>query len=100
MKIHLYMLCYRCEALVASHLEPEAFARYMAVGTQKNARGNVLIFEIDPGLKSDYFRLENLEERCAPHVDGTPKRSKRCEAHSRARAAASARSVTGCGPCK
>jgi hypothetical protein len=76
MKIHLYMLCYRCEALVASHLEPEAFARYMAVGTQKNARGNALIFEIDPGMKSDYFRLDKLEERCAPHLDGTPKRSK------------------------
>jgi hypothetical protein len=76
MKIHLYMMSYRCEALVASHLEPEAFARYMAIGTQKNTRGNVLIFEIDPDLKSDYFRLENLEERCAPHVDGHPKRSK------------------------
>ena len=48
MKTHLYMLCYRFEALVASHLEPEAFGRYMAVGTQKNARGNVLFFEIDP----------------------------------------------------
>ncbi len=76
MKIHLYMLCYRFEALVASHLEPEAFGRYMAMGTQKNTRGNVLFFEIDPGLRSDYFRLDDLEERCTPHVDGSPKRSK------------------------
>ena len=76
MKIHLYMLCYRFEALVASHLEPEAFGRYMAVGTQKNARGNVLFFEIDPALKSDYFKLNDLEQRCVPHVDGSPKRSK------------------------
>ena len=76
MKIHLYMLCYRFEALVASHLEPEAFGRYMAVGTQKNARGNVLFFEIDPALKSDYFKLDDLEHRCVPHVDGSPKRSK------------------------
>jgi hypothetical protein len=76
MKIHLYMLSYRFEALVASHLEPEAFGRYMAVGTQKNARGNVLFFEIDPMLKSDYFKLDDLEQRCTPHMDGSPKRSK------------------------
>ncbi len=76
MNIHLYMLCYRFEALVASHLEPEAFGRYMAIGTQKNTRGNVLFFEIDPSLKSDYFRMDDLQERCAPHMDGSPKRSK------------------------
>lgn len=76
MKIHLYMLCYRFEALVASQLEPEAFGRYMAVGTQKNTKGNVLFFEINPDLKSDYFRLSNLAERCVPHRDGSPKRSK------------------------
>ncbi len=70
------MLCYRFEALVASHLEPEAFGRYMANGTQKNVRGNVLFFEIDPGLKSDYFRMDDLEKRCIPHEDGSPKRSK------------------------
>jgi hypothetical protein len=76
MKIHLYVLCYRYEALVASQLEPEAFGRYMAVGTQKNVRGNVLFFEISYPLQSDYFRLENLEAQCTPHIDGTPKRSK------------------------
>ncbi len=76
MKIHLYMLCYRFEALVASQLDPEAFGRYMAMGTHKNTKGNVLFFEIDPNLKSDYFRLEDLAERCAPRPDGTPKRSK------------------------
>ena len=76
MDIHLYMLCYRFEALVASHLEPEAFGPYMAVGTRKLSRGNVLFFEIDPQLKSDYFRLHDIRERCVPHPDGSPKRSK------------------------
>lgn len=76
MKIHYYMLCYRFEALVASHLEPEAFGLYMAVGTQKNTRGNVLFFEIDPDLHSDYFRLDDIQNRCVPHKDGSPKRSK------------------------
>ena len=77
MQLHLYMLCYRFEALVASHLEPEAFGRYMAVGTQKNTRGNVLFFEIDGSkLHNDYFHLSDIEERCVPHPDGSPKRSK------------------------
>jgi hypothetical protein len=76
MKIHLYMLCYRVEALVASQLEPEAFGRYMSVGTQKNTRGNLLFFEIDPALKSSYFKLDDIEQRCVPHLDGSPKRSK------------------------
>jgi hypothetical protein len=76
MAIHLYMLCYRFEALVASQLEPEAFGRYMAIGTQKNTKGNLMFFEIDSNLRSDYFCLSDLEKRCAPHTDGSPKRSK------------------------
>ena len=59
MDIHYYMLCYRSEALVASHLEPEAFGRYMAVGTQKLSRGSVF-FEVAPDLRSDYFRLHDI----------------------------------------
>jgi hypothetical protein len=70
------MLCYRYEALVASHLEPEQFGLYMAMGTQKNTRGNVVFFEVDRNLKSDYFKLDDIEKRCVPHEDGTPKRSK------------------------
>lgn len=76
MDIHLYFLCYRFEALVASHLEPEAFGRYMSIGSEKNTRGYVLFFEIDPNLKSDYFRLHDIAERCKPTADGQPKRSK------------------------
>ena len=76
MNIHYYLLCYRLEALVASHLEPEAFGRYMAVGTEKLSRGNVVFAEIDPDLKSDYFRLSDIRQRCVPLPDGSPKRSK------------------------
>jgi len=75
-KIHLYMLCYRFEALVASHLDPESFGLYMATGTQKNTKGNVLFFEINPDLKSAFFHLDDLASRCAAHEDGSPKRSK------------------------
>ncbi len=76
MEIHLYFLCYRFEALVASHLEPEAFGRYMSIGSQKNTKGYVLFFEIDPILKSEYFRLHDIAERCKPTPEGKPKRSK------------------------
>jgi hypothetical protein len=76
MQIHYYMLCYRSEALVASHLDPESFGRYMAIGTRKLSRGNVMFFEIDPGLKSTYFKLDDIHQRCVPHPDGSPKRSK------------------------
>ena len=76
MQLHLYMLSFRGEALVASHLDPEAFGHYMATGTRKLTRGSLMFFEIDPALKSDYLRLHDIEERCRPHSDGSPKRSK------------------------
>src|SRR5512140_637990 len=76
MDIHLYMSCYRSEALIASHLTPDAFGRYMAIGTQKLTRGSYMFFEVAPDLKSEYFRLHDLAERCVPHADGSPKASK------------------------
>jgi hypothetical protein len=77
-QIRYYMICSRFEALVASHLEPEAFGTYMAVGTKKLASGHVVFFEIDPAFatQTDYFRVGDIDQRCVPHADGTPKRSK------------------------
>jgi hypothetical protein len=77
-KIRYYMICSRFEALIASHLEPEAFGTYMAVGTKKLASGHVAFFEIDPGFTqfTDQFKVDDIEARCAPHEDGSPKRSK------------------------
>jgi hypothetical protein len=77
-QIRYYMICSRFESLVASHLDPEAFGTYMAVGTKKLASGHVVFFEIDPGFAklTDRFRVEDIEARCAPHHDGSPKRSK------------------------
>jgi hypothetical protein len=77
-KIRYYMICSRFEALIASHLEPEAFGTYMAVGTKKLASGHVAFFEIDPefGRFTDHFRVYDIEQRCVPHEDGAPKRSK------------------------
>ena len=78
MQIRYYMVCSRFEALIASQLEPEAFGTYMAVGTKKLASGHVTFFEIDPGFAraTDQFQVADIEKRCAPHEDGSPKRSK------------------------
>lgn len=76
MQIRLYVLCFRTEALVASHLTPEEFGVYMSVGTKKLSSGKVMFFEVDPALKSDWFPLDDLAARCTPHEDGSPKRSK------------------------
>lgn len=78
MQIRYYMMCSRFEALVASHLDPEAFGIYMAVGTKKLSSGHVIFFEIDPSFAryTDHFKVDDIDTRCAPHPDGSPKRSK------------------------
>ena len=76
MDIHLYLVCYQSEALVASHLDAAAFGAHLAVGTQKHISGNVMFVEIDPSFKSDALKLNKLSSRCIPHADGAPRRSK------------------------
>lgn len=63
------------ESLIASMLPPLEFGAYYATGTQKRTRGRAIFFEIDPGLKSDYFPMEAVEQRCVPHEDGRPRKS-------------------------
>jgi hypothetical protein len=77
-QIRYYMVCSRFEALVASHLDAEAFGTYMAVGTKKLASGHVLFFEIDPAFAAltSNFQVSDIEQRCEAHADGSPKRSK------------------------
>ena len=76
MDIHLYLMCYRTEALVASQLEAEEFGQYMAVGTRKKTFGNVVFFEIDPKFRSPDLHLDEVEAKCKARPDGTPRRSK------------------------
>lgn len=75
MDINYYLMCYRTEALVASHLPAHEFGSYMAAGTRKLSLGHVMFFQVDPDLKSDYFDLKKVRQRCVPHQDGAPKRS-------------------------
>ena len=74
MKIYLY-LSLNPEALIASHLPPEEFGVYLAVGTQKHTRGQAIFFEVDPEMQSTYAPFQNVAARCLPHRDGAPRRS-------------------------
>lgn len=76
MRVYLYLIASRIEALVASHLDPAAFGLYMAVGPKRQTSGRVVFFEVDPTLRSDYFRLGDLAAVCPPQTDGSPKPSK------------------------
>lgn len=73
---HLYLICNRVEALVASHLSAEEFGTYMAVGTRKNNYGHVMFFEIDPAIQTTYPAAATALAQCTPREDGQPRRSK------------------------
>lgn len=76
MNVHLYLMCYQNEALVASHLSAEEFGGYMAVGTQKHTSGNLVFLEIDPEVKIPYFNLPAAKANCTVHSGGLPRKSK------------------------
>lgn len=63
------------ESLIASMLPPHEFGAYFATGTSKQSRGQAIFIEVDKELAGNYFPLEDIEERCQPHIDGQPKRS-------------------------
>lgn len=74
MKTYLYFSV-TPEALVVSGLEPEKFGSYLAVGTQKRARGQAVFFELDQDLVGNLISKKYIEENCVPRVDGSPKRT-------------------------
>jgi len=64
------------EALVASMLPPEDFGLYYAIGSAKHSRGQAIFFSIDRDkLSESDFPLGEIEQRCVPHADGSPKTS-------------------------
>ncbi len=74
MALHYYMTVFPMEALVASQLEPEHFASYMALGDKKAAAEQLMFVEIEGGF-GKYFDWEFAERKCVPHSDGRPKNS-------------------------
>ena len=64
------------EALVASMLPPEDFGLYYAIGSAKRSRGQAVFFSVDRDKIADAgFPLDEVDARCVPHPDGSPKTS-------------------------
>jgi hypothetical protein len=64
------------EALVASMLPPDDFGSYYAIGSAKRSRGQAIFFSVDRDkLDPTAFALDDIETRCVPHADGSPKLS-------------------------
>ena len=62
------------ESLVASHLPPVEFGNYLATGTRKRLRGQVIFLELDTA-KMKNLPIDYLNERLVPYKNGEPKRS-------------------------
>ena len=74
MEAHLYLSLIP-EALILSHLNPEEFGSYYAVGSAKKSRGQAIFFEVDTSFTHPYFHMEEAFARLKPHEDGRPKSS-------------------------
>ena len=74
MNVHLYFSMVP-EALVASMLNPEDFGTYLATGTEKRSHGPAIFFDLCPEHLGSHFDLSDVESRCVPRPDGSPKNS-------------------------
>lgn len=73
---HLYMIVFPINALVASQLDPAAFAQHYTIGSARHFQGKVIFAEIDIDFRNPYFRIDEYLEKTVPHDDGSPKRTK------------------------
>jgi hypothetical protein len=75
MRTHLY-LSLSPEALIASHLTPEEFGAYLAIGSRHHSSGQALFFELDPAWRTDAIPAMAAFEARMPHADGSPRKSR------------------------
>ncbi len=73
---HLYMIVFPINALVASQLEPNAFAQHYTIGSARHFQGKVIFAELDINFRDPYFMIEEYLEKTVAHDDGSPKRTK------------------------
>ncbi len=73
---HLYLILYPNEALVASQLSPEAFAKHYSIGSPRHFMGKVVFAEVDSSYRDpdDYLRIGEYLKR-TEKPEG-PKRTK------------------------
>jgi hypothetical protein len=72
----LYMVLYPNTALIASHFDPEMFARHYTSGSSRHYSGKVIFAEVDVDYRNDFFDIENILNDLKPHTDGRPKATK------------------------
>ena len=73
---HLYLILYPNEALVASHLSPEAFGAHYSTGSPRHFTGKVIFAEIDINFRHEYLRIDDYLKNMQSRRPGQPKRTK------------------------
>jgi len=74
MEIHYYLSCFPTEGLIASQLEPEEFGSYMAVGSKKGHKENIVFIEL-LGEFEGAFDWHYAHQKCVTQPNGRPKHS-------------------------
>lgn len=72
----LYQILYPNQALVASQLAPEAFAKHFLIGSIRHYSGKLVFADIDPAFRHPYFDIESGLKELIPHADGSPKHTR------------------------
>ena len=72
--MHYYLMVSPTEALIASMLDSQAFAAYMATGARKTTAEQLVFAELTGEFGND-FDWEYAHRACVPHADGSPKHS-------------------------
>jgi len=72
----LYQILFPNQALVASQLGPEDFARHYLIGSIRHYSGKLVFADIDPEFRHPYFDIEGGLKGLVPHADGTPKHTR------------------------
>ncbi|HQQ04728.1 MAG TPA: hypothetical protein PLT67_07795 [Kiritimatiellia bacterium] len=74
---HIYMTLFPNNALIASHLEPEQFAKHLTVGTAKHYQSKLVFAEVNINFRDPFFEIDEILAQTVPHpVTGKPKRTK------------------------
>jgi hypothetical protein len=63
------------EALIGSMLPPNEFGHYMATGTKKCNKSQMIFFELDYDQVKSMFNNDYFHSRCVRKADGSPKSS-------------------------
>jgi len=82
MEKRLYLLLYPLNAMIASQLPPEKFARHFSVGSPKHFAGKTIFAELDVGFRHPDLPIEEALAACVPHEDGSPKQTKYISVHN------------------